>query len=113
MALFTLLVSGGTNDSWCGAPLGELKYEGIEETDLFSILPAISRFAKRLHEELPETKVVFIGNCDIKAEVTVALSKVSERYGFTYVGLADVEKVNGHPTELGMEQICNQIIAKI
>ena len=109
----TLLVFGGTNDAWCEAPLGELKYEGIEERDLFSVLPATSHFARRLHEELPETKVVFIGNCDIKAEVTDALRKVSENYGFTYVGLADVEKVSGHPTELGMEQICNQILAKI
>jgi hypothetical protein len=111
----TLLVFGGTNDSWCEAPLGEMKAmeEDIEESELFSVLPAICHFARRLHEELPETRIVFIGNCDIKTEVTEALSKVSERYGFTYVGLADVEKVNGHPTELGMEQICNQILAKI
>jgi hypothetical protein len=65
----TLFVFGGTNDSWSEAPLGELKYDGIEREDLFSVLPAISYFAKRLKESLPTARIVFIANSDIKEEI--------------------------------------------
>lgn len=106
----TLFVFGGTNDSWSNAPLGELKHEGITESDLFCVLPAISHFAKRLKEELTNTRIVFIGNCDIKTEVTDAMRSACEHYGLDYVALSGVDKIEGHPTELGMEQICRQII---
>ena len=107
----TLFVFGGTNDSWSDAPLGELKYDGIEERELFCVLPAISHFAKRLGMMLPGTKIIFIGNCDIKDEITDAMKAVCEYYGHTYIGLKGIDKVNGHPAELGMAQICEQILA--
>lgn len=109
----TLFVFGGTNDSWSDAPLGELRYENIGESDLFCVLPAISHFAKRLSEELPAARVVFIGNCDIKNEITDAMYNACARYGLEYVALANVDKENGHPTELGMEQICSQLLAAL
>ena len=109
----TLFVFGGTNDSWSGAPLGELKYDGIEENDLYFVLPAISYFAKLLSETLAGTKIVFIANCDIKSEITGAMRSVCEHYGYTYVALSDIDKLNGHPTELGMEQIFEQVLAGI
>lgn len=109
----TLFVFGGTNDSWSHAPLGELKYDGIEESDLFCVLPAISHFAKRLAEVFPKTKIVFIGNCDIKSEITDAMKAVCEHYGLGYVALSNIEKIEGHPTELGMEQISDQVLAGI
>ena len=109
----TLFVFGGTNDSWSNAPLGELKHDNITENDLFCVLPAISHFAKRLSETFIETRIIFIGNCDIKSEITDTMKNVCELYGFEYVALSDIDKVNGHPTELGMEQICEQILAKI
>lgn len=109
----TLFVFGGTNDSWSNAPLGEFKYDDITDADLFSVLPAISHFASRLKATLPNTKIVFIGNSDIKTEITDALRLVSERYSFTYVPLSSVDKINGHPTELGMQQISTQILASL
>ena len=109
----TVLVFGGTNDSWANAPLGELKYDGFEEGDLFCVLPAIKHFIKRIAQELSDTKLVIIGNCDIKSEVTSALALAAERAGASYVGLSCVDKVNGHPTELGMEQIKDQILASV
>ena len=109
----TLFVFGGTNDSWSNAPLGELKDEGIEERDLFCVLPAISHFAKRLGEVLAGTKIVFIANCDIKSEITGAMKHACERYGLGYIALSNVEKVNGHPTEKGMKDITDQLLAAI
>lgn len=109
----TLFVFGGTNDSWSNAPLGEFRNEKIAESDLFSVLPAISHFANRLSENLPDTRIIFIGNCDIKSEITDAIRCACEREGFVYVALAGVEKVNGHPTELGMAEICEQVLRGI
>ena len=109
----TLFVFGGTNDSWSNAPLGEADKESTEEGDLFCVLPAIKHFIKRLAQELSDTKLVIIGNCDIKSEVTSALALAASRAGASYVGLSCVDKVNGHPTELGMEQIKDQILASV
>lgn len=108
-----LFVFGGTNDSWSNAPLGEGDKEVIEENDLFCVLPAIKHFIARLADKLPDTKLVVIGNCDIKSEITEALALAAERAGATYVGLFGIDKVNGHPTELGMEQIKDQILASV
>lgn len=107
----TLFVFGGTNDSWSNAPLGELKYDGISDSNLFCVLPAINHLANRLAEELPQTRIVFIGNCGIKSEVTDALKTACEKHGFDYVALADIDKSHGHPTELGMKQISEQLLA--
>ncbi len=109
----TLFVFGGTNDSWSGAPLGEFKYDGIEENDLYCVLPAIAHFAEQLSVTLTDTKIVFIANCDIKSELTDAMRSVCERYGFVYISLSGIDKLNGHPTELGMKQICEQVLAGI
>ena len=106
----TLFVFGGTNDSWSEAPLGELKLDGIEKTDLFNVLPAISYFAGTLKERLPDTRIVFIANCDIKQEAIDAIRCVCEHYDLTYVGLSNIDKENRHPTELGMEQIAAQVL---
>ena len=108
-----LFVFGGTNDSWSNAPLGESDKEAIEESDLFCVLPAIKHFIARLADKLPDTELVVIGNCDIKLEITGALALAAERAGATYVGLSGVDKINGHPTELGMEQIKDQILASV
>ena len=108
-----LFVFGGTNDSWSNAPLGESDKEAIEENDLFCVLPAIKHFIARLADKLPDTELVVIGNCDIKSEITEALALAAERAGATYVGLSGVDKINGHPTELGMEQIKDQILASV
>ena len=108
-----LFIFGGTNDSWSNAPLGESDKEAIDENDLFCVLPAIKHFIARLADKLPDTKLVIIGNCDIKSEITEALALAAERAGATYVGLFGIDKLNGHPTELGMEQIKDQILASV
>lgn len=109
----TVFVFGGTNDSWSDAPLGEYKLDGIEEGDLYCVLPAVCRLAKRLKETFPHAAVVLIGNCDIKDEITDAMSRASAHYGHCYVPLSGIDKINGHPTEIGMEQICTQILAAL
>lgn len=109
----TLFVFGGTNDSWSGAPLGDPDINNPGENDLYCVIPAIKHFIKRLTEELKNTKIVVIGNCDIKSEITKALEDAANSHGATYIGLSGIDKINGHPTEVGMEQIKDRIISKL
>ena len=105
----TVLVFGGTNDSWSNAPLGEEQYLDFKREDLFSVLPAICYFMKRLKDELPDKRIVFIANCEIKPVIIEAMRHSAERIGVDYVALSDVEKNFGHPTIKGMESIYNQV----
>jgi hypothetical protein len=109
----TVLVFGGTNDSWSNAPLGELKYDVDDRAELYNVLPAIAYFAKILKERLPKADIRFIVNTEIKSEITEGMKEVCEHYGLKTIALANIDKVNGHPTELGMEQIKDQVKAAL
>lgn len=105
----TVFVFGGTNDSWAGAPLGEMKFSGWEEKDLFSVLPAICYFAHTLKNDLPNAEIFFIINTDIKEEIQNALEKAAEYYGAKSIRLNNIDKENGHPTAKGMGEIFKQV----
>lgn len=109
----TLFVFGGTNDSWSNAPLGELKFDDFKEEELFSVLPAISYFMKTLKEELHETRIIFIANCDIKQEVVDGIKAAGEHFGVETVELKDVTKEHGHPNVRGMKDIAEQVLAHL
>ncbi len=106
----TIFVFGGTNDSWCEAPLGEIKHSDFKETDLFSVLPAICYFMIKLKEDFPDKRLVFISNCDIKPEIRDCMVKTAELIGATVVELRDIEKVQRHPNVNGMRAIADQVI---
>ena len=108
--LDTIFVFGGTNDSWSNAPLGEEQYADWEEQNLFRVLPAICYFIATLKENHPNVRVIVIGNCDIKQEVIDGLEHAASYFGADFVGLHGIDKNSGHPTPLGMEQICEQIL---
>ena len=106
----TLIVFGGTNDSWCPAELGERKLSDWTESDLYFALPAISHLMSTLKNELPDTRVVFIANCDIDEEIISCMADEGERLGVEVIKLKNVDKMADHPTVLGMSQICEQVI---
>ena len=109
----TILVFGGTNDSWSNAPLGDETYADFREDDLFNVLPAICYFMTTLKQNHPNTRVVFIGNCDIKREILDCMAHAAQRLSVDFVELHDIDKINGHPTVLGMTQICDQVMEKL
>ena len=37
-----ILIFGGTNDSWAGAPMGQFKYDNLRQDDFFSYRPALA-----------------------------------------------------------------------
>ena len=106
----TLFVFGGTNDSWSDAPLGELKFSNWEEKDLFQVLPAICYFMQTLKQDLPQTRLIFIANCDIKTEIIQGMKKAGEHFQVDVIELNAIHKDCGHPTIQGMEDIYTQIL---
>ena len=106
----TVFVFGGTNDSWSNAPLGEFKIEVEDKKELYSVLPSIGYFAKRLDEELPEARKVFVVNNKLNPAISEALVNAAKHFGFDSVVLRDIDKLNGHPTEQGMREIKEQIL---
>ena len=109
----TLIVFGGTNDSWCEAPLGEVKYEGFTEKDLYSVCPAICYLMKTMKEDLGDIRIVFILNSGLKSAIGECMKEAGERYGIEVISLSGIEKLGGHPNARGMEQICEQVIASL
>lgn len=106
----TVFIFGGINDSWCDAPLGELKYEDWKEEDLYFVLPAICYFMKSLKEVLPEKNIVCIINTDLKTEIANGMKIACNYYGIRAIQLANIDKKNGHPTVKGMDEIKKQVL---
>lgn len=111
----TLFVFGGTNDSWCQAPVGQPQFSDWTRDSLFFVLPAVCYFFKRLKEELPNTDIICIINNGIRRDITEGLRNISEHYGIRYISFENttIDKQNGHPTEQGMIDIKNHIIEMI
>ena len=107
----SVLVFGGTNDSWANAPLGEMKFSGWEEKDLFEVFPAICHFASCLKNDLPNAEIVFIINTELKEEIQKDVAEIARHYGVKFLQLQDIDKESGHPTDKGMQAICNQLLA--
>jgi len=107
----TVFVFGGTNDSWCGASVGSLMYGDWKKEDLYSVLPAVTRFFSRLREALPGTEIICLINCDLKPEIMDGMEAAAVHYGIRSVRLHDVHKNCGHPTVAGMRDICDQVLA--
>ncbi len=109
----TVLVFGGTNDSWCGAPLGEEMYEGWKREDLYRVLPAIGCFFTKLRETLRGARIYAICNTEIKPEIVEGIKNASERIGAEPIVLEKIDKINGHPTHQGMIDIKDQVLRAI
>lgn len=106
----TMFIFGGTNDSWAGSPIGNLMYDNFQKSDIYSVLPAFCYLVGRVRSFMPNTKLVVIINTDLKAEISNGMKCACEHYGVQYVALHDIEKLEGHPNNNGMKQICEQIL---
>ena len=106
-----ILVFGGTNDSWAGSPIGEMKYGDWTEEDLMSYLPACCYMLDYLVKEAPKSTIVCIINSELKPEITQGQIDACAYYGVHSLLLHDIEKKWGHPSIAGMTAISNQLIA--
>lgn len=106
----TVFVFGGTNDSWAGVPFGNVKYENWEEQDLYSVLPAICCFFKTLKDTLPNANIYCLINTQLKPEISDAMKKVCKEYGIMKIAFEQIDKIDGHPTVKGMQDIKNKVL---
>lgn len=109
----TLFVLGATNDSWSDAPIGQLQYEGWTKEDLYRVLPAVGYLAKRLSESFPDTRLLYIINDGLKEEITQGILTSCDHFGIPTLCLENIDKLAGHPTIAGMQQIADQVAAHL
>ena len=104
-----IFIFGATNDSWCGAPLGEYQYEDIRPDQLWQFRPALAYLLSWMKDRYINTELYFILNNDLKQEINESVNIICEHYGVPVIALKDIDKKSGHPSVKGMEQIANQI----
>jgi len=104
-----LIVFGATNDFWAGSPLGSFQYANWTKEDLKSFTPAFCYMMEKLKEWNPDTVIYNVVNDDISAQMKQIIAEVCEYYHITNIELYDIEKENGHPNQIGMRQIMEQI----
>lgn len=105
-----LLIFGATNDSWCGAPLGEYVYDNLTLGHMYEFRPALGRLLSEAQARMPGTRIVYIINSELKPEITESICTECRHFGVEYVLLHDIDKRAGHPTVKGMEQIKDQVL---
>ncbi len=103
----TMLIFGGTNDSWIDAPIGNLKYSDWTAEELKCVLPAFCYLIDKAKKVAQD--IIVIINTDLKEEITNGFIEACEKNNVKYLYLKEIDKENGHPTELGMKQISEQV----
>jgi len=106
-----ILVCGATNDSWCGAPIGEYKYEDWTADDLRTFRPALAKMFVNLSLYYPNVPVVFILNSELKPSVNESVETICQHYSIPLVRLHDIDKQGGHPSVKGMAAMAEQVAA--
>ncbi|MDE6778555.1 MAG: SGNH/GDSL hydrolase family protein [Alistipes sp.] len=108
-----ILVFGGTNDSWAGAPVGENTYGDWTAESLYSFRPALCKLFDTLLREHPEAAIFNIENTGLSEQIASAIEEICDRYGIANIRLHDIDKQHGHPTAEGMRRIAAQVGAAI
>lgn len=104
-----IFIFGATNDSWCGAPIGEYQYEDIQPDQLWKFRPALAHLLAWMKDRYINTEIYFILNNELKQEINESVNIICEHYGVPVITLKDIDKKSGHPSVKGMEQIATQI----
>lgn len=106
-AIDTMLIFGGTNDSWINAPIGSVKYSDRTEEDLKCVLPAFCYLLERAKTVV--RNIVVIMNNELKPSISAGFTEACKNYDVVCLQLKDIDKENGHPTVIGMKQISEQV----
>jgi hypothetical protein len=101
----SIFVFGGTNDSWIDSPIGEVKYDGIGENDIRFVLPAFSALIQKLRAASPSSIIIPLINTDLKDEIADGFEQICRHFGLTYIRFDEIDKLSGHPSRKGMEEI--------
>ena len=106
-----IFIFGATNDSWAGVPIGEYKYADWTKQDLYNFRPAMACLLEKVADHYPNVDIYFLLNDGLRPEINESVKTVCKHYAVPCIELQNIDKKSGHPSVLGMEQICNQIKA--
>lgn len=106
----TVIVFGGTNDSWSKAPLGEAKMRDWEDSDFYTVLPAVYYLLHLVRETLPEADIYCLINTDIHPDISACMKAACKQFGITPVTFDCINKRCRHPTVQGMKDIKNGVL---
>lgn len=109
----TVFIFGGTNDSAGRVDLGQPKYSDYTPEDLKESVPALCYLINRIREVRSDMQIVVILNTELKERYHNGYVSVCKKLDVPYLELELIDKAQGHPTELGMEQIKDQIVTRI
>ena len=104
-----ILVCGGTNDSWCGAPVGEYIYGNWTTEQLYYFRPAMAKLLYDLKGNYPTARLLFILNSELKESINESVHTICKHYGVECLDLKDIEKQGGHPSVKGMAEFSRQV----
>jgi len=104
-----ILVCGGTNDSWCGAPIGEYIFGNQTEEQLYYFRPAMAKLLADLRTNYPKAKLLFILNTELKEDINESVHTICKHYDVDCLDLKDIDKQQGHPSIKGMKDIAEQV----
>lgn len=104
-----ILIFGATNDSWAGAPIGEYKYADWTKDELYSFRPAMAYMLDFMTARYPNVEIYFILNNDLKGVIDESAETICKHYNIPCIELKDIDKMDGHPSIKGMQQISEQL----
>lgn len=105
-----ILICGGTNDSWCGARVGDYQYDNWKRADLYFFRPAMAKLLYNMQVHYPNAKVYFILNSELRKDINESVETICKHYGVPLIKLHDIEKKNGHPSVKGMADFAAQVL---
>lgn len=105
-----ILVCAATNDSWCGAPIGEYKYGEWTREELFSFRPAMAKLCWGLRTQYPRARVLFMLNSELRPEINESVHTICHHYDIPVLDLHDIDKQKGHPSQAGMKAMADQVV---
>ena len=92
-----ILIFGNTNDSWCGAQVGEYKYENWKRADLYTFRPALAKLLNDALSRYPNASIYYIQNTELRKEIVESTQTICKHYGIPVIQLKDIDKQAGHP----------------
>ena len=105
-----ILVCGATNDSWCGAPIGDYIFGNWTDKQLYSFRPAMAKLLYDLKGNYPKARIVFILNSELKDEINESVHTICKHYNVPCLDLHNIEKQSGHPSVAGMKAFADQVV---
>lgn len=108
-----ILIFGNTNDSWCGAQVGEYKYDNWKRADLYTFRPALAKLLSDAQSRYPNVRIYFIQNTELRKEIVESTEVICKHYGIPVIQLKDIDKQAGHPNVKGMRAIADQVLKEI